>query len=150
MHMRLFGGCFAAALVSLALVAAAGAHSSGGTVVTVQKTPSLGNVIATAQGRTLYLFRGDSGTKSACYGRCAAYWPPLLTTGAPVAEGGVKGSLLGTATRKNGTLQVTYKGHPLYTFADDEKAGQTTGEGSHAFGAQWYALARSGATIDRD
>ena len=67
-----------------------------------------------------------------------------------MATAGVKVSLLGTAKRKNGTLQVTYKGHPLYTFAGDKRAGQTTGEGSSLFGAKWYALAPSGATIDRD
>jgi predicted lipoprotein with Yx(FWY)xxD motif len=63
---------------------------------------------------------------------------------------GVKTSLLGTAKRKDGKLQVTYKGHPLYTFVNDKSAGQTTGEGSNAFGAKWYALAPSGATIDKD
>jgi len=148
--MRLMTGCFAAALVTLAVVATATAHSTAPAVVKIEQTPSLGKVIANAQGRTLYLFRGDSGTKSACYGQCAKYWPPLLTTGKPVAAAGAMASLLGTATRKDGTVQVTYKGHPLYTFVEDKKSGQTVGEGSNGFGAHWYALAPSGSTIDKD
>jgi predicted lipoprotein with Yx(FWY)xxD motif len=62
----------------------------------------------------------------------------------------VKSSLLGETKRKDGKMQVTYKGHPLYTFLLDKKAGQTAGEGSKNFGAAWYALAPSGATIDKD
>jgi predicted lipoprotein with Yx(FWY)xxD motif len=140
--------------ISSAVVAAAAlaipAFAAGGTVVSWRTTP-IGNAITTASGRTLYLFRGDSGTTSKCYGQCAKYWPPLLTTGKPVANGKVKGSLLGTTKRTDGKLQVTFKGHPLYTFAGDKKAGQASGEGSTAFGAAWYALAPSnGATIDKD
>ena len=62
----------------------------------------------------------------------------------------MKSSLLATTKRKDGKLQVTYKGHPLYTFLLDKKPGQTAGEGSTNFGAAWYALAPSGATIDKD
>jgi predicted lipoprotein with Yx(FWY)xxD motif len=148
--MRLIAGCLAAATVSFAFAAAAIGHASTPAAVTVQQSQGLGKVIASSQGRTLYLFRADSGTKSACYGQCAKYWPPLLTTGKPVAMSGVQASLLGTAKRKDGTLQVTYKGHPLYTFVEDTKAGMAKGEGSKAFGASWYALAPSGATIDKD
>jgi predicted lipoprotein with Yx(FWY)xxD motif len=96
------------------------------------------------------MFRADKGTKSACYSACAAAWPPVLTKGKPVAGAGVKASLLGTAKRKDGKLQVTYKGHPLYAFVEDTKAGQTKGEGSKAFGAGWYALTPTGVVIDRD
>jgi predicted lipoprotein with Yx(FWY)xxD motif len=85
-----------------------------------------------------------------CYGQCAVYWPPLLTSSKPVASGRVKSSLLGTTKRKDGKVQVTYKGHPVYTYLADKKPDQTSGEGSKAFGASWYALAPSGATIDRD
>lgn len=136
-------------LLASFITAVATASASAGTQVT-WRTTALGNTITTSSGRTLYLFRGDSGPTSACYGQCATFWPPLLTTGKPRAAGRVKASLLGTTKRKDGKLQVTYKGHPLYTFADDKKPGQTTGEGSKAFGASWYALAPSGATIDKD
>ena len=133
----------------VAALAASAATGATGTVVTWRKTP-IGNAITTSSGHTLYLFRADHGTTSACYGQCATYWPPLLTTGKPVASGRVKASLLGTTKRKDGKLQGTYKGHPLYTYIPDKKPGQTTGEGSTAFGAAWYALAPSGATIDQD
>jgi predicted lipoprotein with Yx(FWY)xxD motif len=144
MRLTVIGAVALAALVAVVATASA----ATGTVVTWRKT-SIGNAITTAQGHTLYLFRADHGTTSACYGQCAVYWPPLLTTAKPVASGRVMGSLLGTTKRKDGKLQVTYKGHPLYTFVQDKKPGQTTGEGSTNFGAAWYALAPSGATIDR-
>jgi predicted lipoprotein with Yx(FWY)xxD motif len=137
-----------AVLAAASLVAVASAAS--GTGVEIEKTPKLGKVIATTHGRTLYLFRADHGTTSACYGKCASFWPPLLTGSKPMAMTGVKATLLGTTKRRDGKLQVTYKGHPLYTFVKDTKAGMTTGEGSNAFGAKWYALAPSGATIDKD
>jgi predicted lipoprotein with Yx(FWY)xxD motif len=144
--MRFYAGGLAAAVLALGLATAA---LAGVAHFKVEQT-SIGKVIADSRGHTLYLFRADSGTKSACYGQCAKYWPPLLTTGAPVAAAGMKASLLGTAKRKDGTTQVTYKGHPLYTFLLDTKAGMTKGEGSKNFGASWYALAPSGATIDKD
>jgi len=147
--MRLFAGCAAAALASLGLAASSLGGSAEVAHFKVEQT-SIGKVVANANGRTLYLFRADSGTKSACYGQCAKYWPPLLTTGKPVAAPGMKASLLGTTKRKDGTTQVTYKGHPLYTFLLDKAAGQTKGEGSKNFGASWYALAPNGATIDKD
>jgi predicted lipoprotein with Yx(FWY)xxD motif len=139
------------ALVALAagVLAASAAPATKGTVVSWRPT-SIGNAITTAGGHTLYLFRADHGTTSECYGSCATYWPPLLTSAKPVASGKVKSALLGTTKRKDGKLQVTYKGHPLYTYLADKKPGQTAGEGSKNFGAAWYALAPSGSTIDRD
>jgi predicted lipoprotein with Yx(FWY)xxD motif len=146
MQMRL---TLMSAIALAGVIVVTAASGAAGTVVTWRKT-TLGNAITTANGHTLYLFRADHGTTSACYGQCAKYWPPLLTSGKPVAKGRVMGSLLGMTKRKDGKLQVTYKGHPLYTFLLDKKAGQTAGEGSTNFGAAWYALAPSGATIDKD
>jgi predicted lipoprotein with Yx(FWY)xxD motif len=134
---------------SLALVAAAGVWASGGAVVKVEKT-KIGKVMTNSSLHTLYMFRADHGTTSACYGRCATTWPPLITKGKPVAGAGVKASLLGTTKRKDGKLQVTYKKHPLYTYVVDKKPGQTTGEGSKLFGAGWYALTPTGIVIDKD
>src|SRR5581483_2589820 len=115
----------------------------------VEKT-KIGKVVANSQLHTLYMFRKDKGTTSECYGTCAKFWPPLLTTGTPKAGPGIKASLIGTTKRKDGKLQVTYKGHPLYSFAEDKKPAQTLGEGSKAFGAGWYALTPTGIVIDRD
>jgi predicted lipoprotein with Yx(FWY)xxD motif len=78
---------------------------------------------------------------------CAKFWPPLLARGKPTAGPGVKASLLGTTRRSNGSLQVTYNRHPLYTFALDTRAGTTNGEGNLAFGAKWYAVSARGTAI---
>jgi predicted lipoprotein with Yx(FWY)xxD motif len=112
--------------------------------VGVGKT-SLGTILIDSQGRTLYLFKADSGTQSACSGACATAWPPLVATGNPTAGAGLTASQLGTITRSGGTPQVTYHGHPLYLFVKDTKPGQTHGQGVTAFGAAWFALTPSGA-----
>ena len=115
--------------------------------VVALRTTSLGRVLVGANGHTLYLFGKDTRKSSTCYGRCATFWPPLLASGTPTAGAGVKGSLLATTKRKDGKLQVTYAGHPLYFFSEDSKAGQTKGEGFSAFGAKWYVLSAAGAKI---
>jgi predicted lipoprotein with Yx(FWY)xxD motif len=112
--------------------------------VTLHKT-KIGKVLATSSGRTLYLFMRDKHKKSACYGQCATYWPPLMKKGALRAGPGVKAGLLGTTKRKNGKLQVTYKGHPLYLFKLDKGSGQISGQGQNFFGGRWYALSAAGS-----
>jgi len=85
---------------------------------------SLGRVLADAHGRTLYVFDLDARGRSSCSGTCAAAWPPLLTTGTPVALAGVPANRLATAKRGDGRLQVTFLGRPLYLHAADGRAGQ--------------------------
>ena len=111
---------------------------------------SLGRILVNGKSQTLYLFEKDKSGKSACYGQCTKYWPPLLTIGKPTAAAGVKASLLGTTRRTNGAMQVTYAHHPLYRYAGDTAPGQTTGQGSDNFGAEWYVVAPSGKKIDED
>lgn len=98
-------------------------------------------------GFTLYRFSGDRGSASACYGACAKQWPPLLTEGKPNGVDVVR-SRMGTTKRKDGTIQVTYFGHPLYTFAGDKvpsgATGKINGNGVEAFGGTWYALKANG------
>jgi predicted lipoprotein with Yx(FWY)xxD motif len=108
---------------------------------------NLGRVLVNSKGHTLYLFKKDRNGKSACYGSCATFWPPLLKHGKPTLGRGVKKSLLGTTKRRNGTTQLTYNKHPLYTYKLDTRAGQTKGEGSTAFGAKWYALSSHGKAV---
>ena len=135
-----------AAVAVLATVAVAtGAAAAGRATVDVRKT-KLGTVLVDGQGRTLYLFMKDRNDKSACSGACATFWPPLLTHGKPRAGNGAERKLLGTTVRKDGT-QVTYDGHPLYTYEGEKKPGQTNGEGSTNFGAAWYVLAPNGHRI---
>jgi predicted lipoprotein with Yx(FWY)xxD motif len=107
----------------------------------------IGQILVNSQGRTLYLFKADQGTKSACSGACAGAWPPLLVKGMPMPGKGINASLLGTAPRPEGTTQVTYNGHPLYLFAQDQQAGETNGQGVSAFGAAWFALNSGGNQV---
>ena len=109
------------------------------TAVDVRKG-SLGRMLVDVHGRTIYLFQKDRNGKSACMGTCKSFWPPLLTKGKPRAGAGVNASWLGMTKRSDGGLQVTYRGHPLYRFSLDTKAGQTKGEGLNDFGAHWYAV----------
>jgi predicted lipoprotein with Yx(FWY)xxD motif len=130
-----------------AAVAVAGGTTAG-TKLAVGKTP-LGRILVDGKGISLYDFPPDKGTASVCYGACAALWPPLLTHGKPVAGHGVRASLLGTTKRKDGKLEVTYNGHPLYYWVGDRKPGQTTGQGLNQFGGPWWVLSPSGREIHR-
>ncbi len=122
------------------------ANSSGGGagVVKAAKVGDLGTIIVNSEGMTLYDFHKDQGGKSSCYGACAGAWPPLLTEGEPQAEAGAMASQLGTTKRKDGTVQVTYNGWPLYTYAGDKSPGEANGNDIDQFGAEWYALQPSG------
>jgi predicted lipoprotein with Yx(FWY)xxD motif len=150
------------AAVPLVALAAAACGSSGGGASASPAPPKtstaqpatvgvastgLGQVLVDSQGRTLYLFQKDSGTTSACTGACAASWPPLRATGQPTVGGGANASLLGTAPRSDGGPQVTYNGHPVYTFTGDHKAGDTNGQGVNAFGGLWFALTSTGNQV---
>lgn len=121
----------------------AGAES-GAAVLTVSRAQKVGPVLVDAKGFTVYDFHKDKGTTSSCYGACAASWPPVLSEGAPTAGEGAMASKLGTTERKDGTTQVTYAGHPLYTFVEDKAPGEANGNDVSAFGGQWYALKGSG------
>jgi predicted lipoprotein with Yx(FWY)xxD motif len=132
----------AAALAGLTSIASS-ATSKPATVKT--GTSALGRIVVDGQSHTLYLFEKDKGGKSACSGACASNWPPLLTKGKPAVGAGAKAALLGTTKRADGTTQVTYNKHPLYTFVGDKgKRGATTGEGLNAFGARWYVVTAKG------
>jgi len=129
--------------------AAKPASSTGGSSVKLAST-KLGKVLVDAQGRTLYLFEADKGAMSACAGACAGVWPPLKTTGKPIAGAGITASKLGSTKRSDGSTEVTYNGHPLYTYTGDSSAGQTSGQAIDEFGAEWYALSAAGNKIDSD
>lgn len=115
--------------------------ATGASVTVSSASTSLGTVLTGANGLTLYRFDPDTSTTSACTGTCAAAWPPVI--GTPTAGTGVTAADLGTITRADGTIQATYQGHPLYTYAGDKAAGQTTGDG---VGGKWHVvLAGEGA-----
>jgi predicted lipoprotein with Yx(FWY)xxD motif len=151
----------AVALIAV-VVAGCGGSSSGtaaggssyGTATAAPKTGTvstrqtkLGRILADANGRTLYLFEKDTGATSTCNGACASVWPPL-TAGTAKAGTGVTAAELGTTKRSDGKTEITYAGHPLYTYAGDQKPGDVQGQGLDQFGAEWYVLAPDGHTID--
>ncbi len=138
----------AASLAGAAGAATASPQASSSRAATVKVAhTSLGRILVNANGRTLYLFKKDTGRKSTCYGQCAEFWPPLKAGGKPTAGRGARASKLGTTKRRDGTRQVTYNGHPLYRFAQDTRRGDTNGEGIKAFGARWYAVSPAGTQV---
>ena len=143
------GSASSSAPYGSAATPSAGNAAAGAATVAAANSP-LGRIVADSKGRTLYLFEKDHNHRSACYGQCATYWPPLLAHGKPLARGGANQSLLGTTRRANGGKQITYAGHPVYRFVDDTKPGQTNGEGSQDFGAGWDALSPAGNKIESD
>ncbi|MGD0380342.1 MAG: hypothetical protein ABSC30_10205 [Acidimicrobiales bacterium] len=105
-------------------------------------TSSYGAILTDSAGRTLYLYTPDDGKSSpqcTSAGGCAAAWPPLDTTGTPRAGGGVQQGLLGT---EDG--QVTYGGHPLYSYAGDSTPGETSGQG---LGGIWFVVSTAGNAV---
>ena len=125
----------------------ASSPASAAATIMVATDAKLGTILVDGSGKTLYLFVADKSTSSTCYTSCAALWPPVLTTGAPVAGTGATASLLGMTTRTDGKVEVTYAGHPLYYFIQDKKAGDTTGQGIDGFGGLWWVVSPSGAAI---
>jgi predicted lipoprotein with Yx(FWY)xxD motif len=114
------------------------------------RSVKLGKILVNGSSQTLYLFEKDKKGKSACSGACAKAWPPLLTKGKPKASGSVSAAKLGTTKRADGRTQVTYNGHPLYTFImDHKKPGSTAGQGIDAFGAEWYVVGTNGKKIEK-
>ena len=150
-RMKLFPALIATLAIAVIASGFAFAHGSatkGRATVAVAKT-KLGSILVDGKGITLYDFVLDKGKTSACYGSCASYWPPLLTTGKPTAVRGARAALVGTTKRKDGKLEVTYAGRPLYYWIGDKKPGQTTGQGINQFGAPWWVLSPTGAEIHR-
>jgi predicted lipoprotein with Yx(FWY)xxD motif len=130
-----------AALVLLA-VAEAGASSSAPAATSTSaglKTTVIDGttVLTNAKGFTLYSFAPDTPTVSKCYGSCAAYWPPV--TGTAPASSGLPGTV-GTITRTGGARQLTYNGHPLYTYIGDSAPGQANGNNLNLNGGLWHEV----------
>jgi predicted lipoprotein with Yx(FWY)xxD motif len=120
------------------------AHASRTATVQLRHT-SLGSILVSSSGRTLYEFTRDQGKKNNCaaISGCSAVWPSLTASGRPTAGTGVKASLLSTTSGN----QVTYAGHPLYTYSGDSGPGKTSYVGAKSFGGTWYAINASGSTV---
>lgn len=117
--------------------------SGSGSVMISEHSTKLGTVLTNASGHTLYWFALDTPTTSKCTGTCSTYWPPVL--GMAMAAGGMSlPHQFGTITRPGGQVQVTYDGHPLYTYAADTAPGQVGGNGLKLSGGTWWAMTPSG------
>jgi len=108
------------------------AGGAGGVVIGTASSANLGTFLTGPNGMTLYTHAGDGPTSSTCTGGCATAWPPLTTSGQPTAGAGVTGPL-GTLSRADGAMQVTYGGLPLYYWQGDAKPGDVTGDGVNDF-----------------
>lgn len=123
------------------------AKTSAKPAVTVTKVSGYGKVLGNAKGQPLFLLTADPTGSSKCTGKCATDWPPLLAkTGTPTAGAGVKASLLSTFKRSDGTRQVLYNGHALYTHPG---ASPTAVAGSATDGGVWYLVSPSGSAVTK-
>lgn len=119
----------------------------GGSMVTLVKTKE-GMALMDGDGRALYLFEKDEKKNaSTCDGACAQAWPPYVATSVPQAGQGVRADLLGSFKRADGTMQVSYAGHPLYYFVKDKAPGDINGQDVEGFGAEWYLVGADGKII---
>ena len=140
-------GCGGSSSSSSTSTASETSASSGGGTVSAAEISGLGTVLVNSEGMTVYMFAKDQGTTSSCYGTCEQGWPPVIAEGKPTAGEGAMSSQLGTTERKDGTMQVTYAGHPLYTFVEDKEPGEATGNESTAFGGKWSVMDEAGEAV---
>lgn len=119
-------------------------------VLTVQRTPEHGPFIADGGARALYMFTADEPGTSNCYDACARMWPPFISpAGTPRAGAAeVKPELIGTIQRRDGSVQVTYGGHPLYFYQRDQGPGEARGQDVHDSGGEWYLVTPEGNKLE--
>jgi predicted lipoprotein with Yx(FWY)xxD motif len=131
----------------VALGAGAASASGGGAKLALRKT-NVGTILVTGRGRTIYAFTRDGRNRDACakIAGCPGTWPPVTTSGRPVAGRGVRPGLIGTIRLRSGARQVTYAG-PLYTYIADGGPGQTFYVNFPEFGGRWPALDAAGREV---
>ena len=150
-RLRLLLALPAAAAAAAALVAcssagaspsSSGSSSPAAAAASTVKTATIAGVtvLTNSKGFTLYSFAPDTPATSKCNGTCAQNWPPVQ---GPVTAAGVTGTF-GTIKRSDGSVQATFDGHPLYTFAGDTAPGQAKGNGLNAAGGLWHEITASG------
>lgn len=120
-----------------------GGSSGSGTIASAE-VGGVGTVLVDSEGKTVYMYTPDEGTTSTCYGGCEAAWPPVVAEGKPTAGEGATSSALGTTKRKDGTMQVTYEGHPVYTFSGDTSPGEANGQENDGV---WFVMNEAGEAV---
>ena len=135
-------------LTCTAIASGATAQLASGPAMIKLRHTGKGLILTNGRGFTLYEFARDSRNRDRCVSikGCVSTWPIARTNGRPLAGPGVRGSLLGSI-RVGNVSQVTYAGHPLYTYSGDNGPGRTSYVGARAFGGTWYAINASGATV---
>jgi predicted lipoprotein with Yx(FWY)xxD motif len=133
-----------AAFAVTGVALASSAHTAASGTIVKTKQTSLGTILVNGKGQTLYLDVADKPGKQACTGACLGFWPPLKAVGKVTAQGAAKAADLGTFKGAGGK-QVTYKGHPLYTFASDSKSAPTSGQGQNGF----FVVSPNGSKITK-
>jgi|RhiMetdeSRZDD1v2_1073273.scaffolds.fasta_scaffold40523_3 predicted lipoprotein with Yx(FWY)xxD motif len=121
---------------------------TGEPTINVSESTEFGAILVDDEGLSLYIFMDDTqhGESSSCNDECAAQWPPLLSQGSPIAGEGVDSSMLGTVTRADGSLQVTYNGWPLYRFQGDTTLGETNGQATDNL---WFLITPTGDAVEQ-
>jgi predicted lipoprotein with Yx(FWY)xxD motif len=144
---RMITAMMAAGLLAVPTMALAGASSGRGTLE-LRRT-AVGTILVNSRGFTIYAFTRDGRNRDNCAASrpCIVTWPAVTTVGAPITGPGVRTSLLGTIPLKGGGRQVTYAGHPLYTYVADTRPGQTTYVNILQFGGRWPAVNAAGQEI---
>ena len=141
----------ASAFTAIEVASAHPAHSAAAKRATlVLHSGKLGKYIVDGKGRTLYLFINDKTRRSTATTPVRTTGPHTGLSGKPKLGAGLSAAKAGTVRRSDGTVQVTYGGHPLYRFIHDTRAAKTNGQGLNAFGANWYVVQASGKKIDND
>ena len=146
----ILSGCGNSTASGSATNPSASGNSAHGVVSSVSSINSkYGQILASSSGHTYYMFEPDTSKTSACYGACAGVWPPVTVAGSasPPVTGNANKALVGTIVRTDGTKQVTYNGHPLYTFTGDSGPNLTNGQGIDHFGGYWYVMGVDGSVI---
>jgi predicted lipoprotein with Yx(FWY)xxD motif len=156
LQIGLLAGALAAGTAAGAQALAPTAHAAKVAKVGVRHT-SLGKILVESSGFTLYAFTHDPRGKDTCLNatasegystsHCVEVWPPLITSGKPIANAGVKSSLLSSLRLPDGRKQVTYAGHPLYRYAPASERGETGYAGTKQFGGAWDALTAAGKLV---
>jgi predicted lipoprotein with Yx(FWY)xxD motif len=147
--------CLAGAVLALgcgesptaeAPVARAAEHSAPRGVTVRAVKSRFGTILANGAGQAFYLFDKERSRKSECYRDCAAAWPPVLTKGRPIAGRGIRPGLLGTTRRRDGRLQVTYRGRPMYYYVADSP-GVVLCQDVVEFGGRWLVVKPDGRPV---